>query len=279
LSAKMSFMSSDVGAFYKTVIRHYRQHGRSHLPWRETKDVYRILVSEIMLQQTQVSRVIPYYHAFLKTFPTVHALAEAPLGEVLAVWQGLGYNRRAKMLHNAAKIIACNFHDRIPHSYDELVALPGVGEYTAKAIRVFAYDEREVMVETNIRSAFLHHFFKNKDKITDSSLKPLIEETLRQASSSREWYSALMDYGAHLKERYANPSRRSAHHVQQKPFRGSDREIRGAILKKVLNEPVSTRLLHTLPFAVPRVEKQLRALLGEGLVIARKDGRFSVSKR
>ena len=168
--------------------------------------------------------MIPFYRNFLKRFPTVKSLAEAPLPEVLRAWQGLGYNRRAKMLHEAAKAIVVRHSARIPHGYAEVRNLPGVGEYTAKAVRTFAFNEPEVMIETNIRAIFIHHFFGDKEGVSDAELFPLIEATLDR-KNPRVWYAALMDYGTHLKQTLPNPSRKRAHHLKQKPFKGSDREI------------------------------------------------------
>lgn len=245
----------------------YTTQGRHHLPWRKTKNPYRILVSEVMLQQTQATRVVPKYEAFLKRFPTVEALAEARLGDVLREWQGLGYNRRAKMLHESAKKIT--IYGNFPHEYKALVQLPGVGEYTAKAVRVFAFNEAEVMIETNIRAAFIHHFFsRTKKKMTDKVLVPYMVQALElNRTNPRKWYAALMDYGAYLKKRMPNPSRKSAHHAKQKPFKGSDREIRGAILRALaVSSYVSRRRLDTLPFEKERIVAQLDALVKEEIV-------------
>jgi len=127
-------MSTSVQAFRTTVWNHYRRHGRHTLPWRTTTNPYRILVSEVMLQQTQVERVIPYYKTFLRAFPTVQTLAQAPLSRVLTLWQGLGYNRRAKMLHEAAKQVVAQYGGRMPHDAEALETLRGVGPYTARAV-------------------------------------------------------------------------------------------------------------------------------------------------
>jgi len=222
-----------------------------------------------MLQQTQVDRVIPFYRAFLKAFPSVSALAAAPLAEVLRVWQGLGYNRRAKMLHDAAQAIISEHNGRFPRAYEALVALPGVGGYTAKAVRVFAFNEPETFIETNVRSVFIHHFFPRSRSVSDTKLLPLIEASVqhpgveqKKGGGAREWYAALMDYGAYLKKTYPNPSRKSAHHAKQKPFKGSNREIRGAIVRASLQgEDV-----YGVPFAKSRIKQQYAALRREGLI-------------
>ncbi|MEK9176836.1 MAG: A/G-specific adenine glycosylase [Patescibacteria group bacterium] len=263
---------SAVSAFRRLVLTYSRPHGRHALPWRETRDPYRILVSEVMLQQTQVKRVIPFYAEFTRRFPTARSLARAPLSAVLRLWQGLGYNRRAKMLHDAAKRTMIYHSGQIPTSYEELAALPGVGDYTAKAIRVFAFNEPEVLLETNIRAAFLHHFFPRKHNVTDRALLPYMREVLSK-KNPRRWYSALMDYGSHLKTLHLNPSRRSAHHVRQSQFKGSDREIRGAILRALAERPRGGESFAALPFANSRVEAQLGRLAAEGL-IEQKRGRY-----
>ncbi len=253
-------------AFLKVVLGFYKKHGRHNLPWRKTRDPYKILVSEVMLQQTQVDRVIPKYKSFLKKFPTARRLANAPLSLVLKEWQGLGYNRRAKMLHEAGKITAKR--GDFPRTYAGLIALPGVGPYTAKAVRVFAFNEPELMIETNIRAAYLHHFFANRKKVRDNEILGTI--SLPAGVQPRIWYAALMDYGAHLKKTLPNPSRRSAHHAKQKPFKGSDREIRGAILKLLSEINCAAKSFSVLPFSPKRIRAQLLALQKDGLV--RKQG-------
>jgi A/G-specific adenine glycosylase len=194
------------------VLAYYKSHGRHHLPWRKTFDPYKILVSEMMLQQTQVDRVIPKYEAFIKKYPTAGKLAAAPLTDVLTLWSGLGYNRRAKYLWEAAS-----------------GGTKGIGPYTKAAVAVFAHNEPVVMIETNIRTVYLHHLFPKVKNIPDEKLLPYI--VVPKGVEPRVWYAALMDYGSYLKQAHLNPSRRSKHHVKQKKFAGSDREVRGAILK------------------------------------------------
>lgn len=261
--------------FKKLVWEHYRKSGRHGLPWRKTKDPYRILVSEMMLQQTQATRVVPKYEAFLRRFPTIQKLAQAPLSDVLKEWQGLGYNRRAKFLHEAAKAIA-QAGAKLPRSHAELVALPGIGPYTASAIRAFAWNEPDIFIETNIRTAFIHHFFPKAKKVPDSKLLPYMELALDK-KRSKEWYWALMDYGSYIKKTSGNASRRSAHHTTQKPFKGSDREVRGAILRELSHASVTGRALLRLPFPKERIQKQLTALKKEGL-IAKNASRYLLAE-
>lgn len=245
------------------------------MPWRRTKNPYRILVSEVMLQQTQAPRVVPKYQSFLRRFPTAEALAKASLGDVLREWQGLGYNRRAKMLHECAKEITNKCKGRTPRTYGELVKLPGVGSYTAGAVLAFAYNEAVPIIETNIRTAIIHHFFHDKTDISDSECIRYIEHILDR-ENPREWYYALMDYGAFIKKEYGNPNERSKHYTKQSTFRGSDRQIRGAIVRTLVEEGKTRTMLHReLPFDAQRIDEQVERLLTEGMV-TRKNSRLQL---
>jgi len=261
--------TSTLSTLKRTVRAYYKKEKRDHLPWRRKQTSYAVLVSEIMLQQTQVDRVIPKFKAFIKRFPTVSSLARTSLGDVLREWQGLGYNRRAKMLHQAAQVIERDFKGRIPREYEALRSLPGVGEYTAKAVRVFAFNKPEVLIETNVRTVFIHHCFPKEETVADKKLIPLIQEAL-DTKNPREWYAALMDYGTHLKKTVGNVSRKSAQYVKQKPFRGSSREVRGAIIKRLAGGKASRTSLYKLPFASERIAKEVDTLLKEGLVVAER---------
>ena len=207
------------------------------MPWRLTHDPYRILVSEIMLQQTQVSRVVPFYKNFIKQFPNFRLLAKAKLVDVLCAWQGLGYNRRALSLQKLAKEILEKYKGRLPRDRKTLESLPGIGSYTAGAIRAFAFNEPEIFIETNIRRVFIHFFFPRRSGVTDMALKRCIKRTLDR-KHPREWYYGLMDYGAMLgvATKYENPNRRSAHYARQSKFAGSDRELRGKVLRILLTK-------------------------------------------
>ncbi len=256
------------------ILEYHRAHGRAHLPWRKTKNPYYILVSEIMLQQTQVDRAIPFYKNFIKQFPTSAALAKAPLSAVLKAWSGLGYNRRAKFLHEAAKGMVAKYGGKVPRNYDELRTLPGVGEYTAKAVRVFAHNEPEVLIETNVRTVIIHHFFSKKAQVTEARILSAAT-ALASGQDPRMWHSALMDYGTHLKATVGNLSRKSVQYAKQKPFKGSLREVRGAILK-ILHRGVATQkgLQKALPQELhDRLDTALLQLQKEGLVTKEK-GRF-----
>jgi A/G-specific adenine glycosylase len=225
-----------------------------------------------MLQQTQVERVIPKYRAFIRRFPTCRSLSEAPLSDVLILWQGLGYNRRAKMLHEAAKDIRMMHKNKVPRDFTTLCALAGIGPYTASAVRVFAYNEPDKMIETNIRSAYLHHFFSGKSNVPDSLVLKKI--TVPVGVLPRVWYAALMDYGSYLKKMHPNPSRQSAHHVKQKPFKGSSREVRGAIVRSLTTKQSTRNELYDLPFQKESIDRELSSLTREGLISSRGDSFF-----
>jgi len=190
-------------------------------------------VSEVMLQQTQVERVAPFYKKFMREFPTPTALTRAPLKKVLRVWSGLGYNRRALYLQRAAQKMVREHDGQVPRSIAELDALPGIGEATAAAICAYAYNAPVVFVETNIRTVFLHHFFPKRNKVRDREILEVVKHTLPK-SKIREWYAGLMDYGTHLKEKHGNQNVRSAHYTKQKPFVGSVRHMRGELLRRAL---------------------------------------------
>lgn len=256
-----------VAEFQKTVWDFYYVSGRHDLPWRQSPDPYRVLVSELMLQQTQVDRVIPKYIAFIERWPTVEKLAAASLKDVLIAWQGLGYNRRAKYVHETAKAVVKDHKGKFPVDEASLRTLPGVGPYTASALMAFAYDEPTVLIETNVRQVFIHHFFAKQTSVTDADILELVQRTL-PTHRIKQWYSALMDYGTYLKQTYGNNTQRSKHYSKQSRFKGSDREIRGAILRMLSNEPGMTteQLVHRSGFAVDRIKTQVTALCAEGLL-------------
>lgn len=267
-----------MAALKRAVWNHYKK-ARRDFPWRTPEltllpdgsvDPYKILVSEVMLQQTQAgARTIEKYRAFIKAFPTTKVLARASLSEVYALWQGLGYNRRAKALRDAAILVEKEFKGTFPAILEDLERLPGVGPYTASAVYVFAYNKPTALIETNIRTVFIHHLFKDREGITDAQLLPYITEAL-PPQRARDWYSALMDYGAHLKKEIGNVSRRSAHYVRQSAFKGSNREIRGKLLRELLKGRATlARLGESVGAPLKQVEGQLKALIKEGFVVKR----------
>ena len=253
----MVHKSSEFAVFRKTIRGYFRKSGRD-LPWRKTKNPYHILVSEIMLQQTQVERVLGKYEHFISSFPDFVSLAEAPLHAVLSVWQGLGYNRRAIALQRIAQTVTRDRDGTLPSSVDLLIQLPGIGHATASAIAAFAFGKPSLFIETNIRRVFIHFYFYDRDNVRDSEILPLVEKTLSR-SEPRSWYYALMDYGAMLKKEVINPNRKSAHYQKQSPFQGSNRQIRGLVLKVVLEEPSITESI--LLAKIKREPEQVKAVL------------------
>lgn len=253
--------------FQKIIWKYYADHGR-RLPWRRTRDPYKILVSEVMLQQTQVSRVASYYKKFLKEFPTIRALAAAPLADVLGAWQGLGYNRRALMLKRLAERVAEEYDGKLPADTKLLDDLPGIGINTAGAIMAFAFNKPSVFIETNIRRVYIHFFFPEKNKVHDRDILRLVENTLDR-KNPRKWYYALMDYGAYLgREAKENPNRRSKHYARQSRFEGSDRQIRAGIVKLFLTKKTLTlgQTRRTLDKPAERTQKIMTTLQKEGFI-------------
>ncbi|MFA4823714.1 MAG: A/G-specific adenine glycosylase [Methanoregula sp.] len=224
-----------ISEFQLMVLDYYHQHGRT-MAWRNTTDPYNILVSEIMLQQTQVERVMIKYPEFLAAFPDFATLAQAPLANILAVWQGMGYNRRAISLQKCAQRVMNEFGGVIPADADTLATFPGIGRATASSICAFAFNMPVVFIETNIRRVFIHFFFSDAASVSDAEILPLVERAVYR-DNPRIWYWALMDLGALLKKIVANPNRRSAHYTKQSPFEGSDRRIRGRIIALLLGTP------------------------------------------
>ncbi len=296
----MTLQTATIQQFQKWVYSFFEKYGKQY-PWRLSSDPYQILVSEFMLQQTQTERVIPKFIDFIERFPTVLHLAAAKQNEVLQLWQGLGYNRRALFLHQTAYFIQKKHHGQIPKKQDLLTALPGIGSYTAAAIQAFAFNIPSVVIETNIRTVYIYHFFTQNDihmqksnslkrKIPDEDLLPLIEQTL-DIHNPRKWYNSLMDYGAHIKKKHTNPSKRSKQHTVQTPFIGSNRQIRGAIIRQLTQfdtltytqllqavfqdinrssrlKGVGTNITHS---NLERIEKNLNLLIKEGFIVKKEN--------
>lgn len=284
---------SEIIKFRKVIWNYYYSYGRHTLPWRRTRDPYRILVSEIMLQQTQVERVLKFYPKFIRAFPDFTALARAPLKSVLKYWQGMGYNRRALALKKIAQKVITEFHGRLPHDLDELQSLSGIGQATAGAIAAFAFNRPVVFIETNIRRVFIFYFFThrhpghdpgsrekiqtkkrhdvsfgfldsrlrgNDRRVSDQEILKFVKLTLDR-KNPREWYWALMDYGAMLgKIERDNPNRRSSAYRRQSKFEGSRRQLRGEVLRLLLKKKnVSKAALKEFSAVLPE-------LLQEGFI-------------
>lgn len=232
------------------------------MPWRDDPSFYNVLVSELMLQQTQVDRVRTKFHEFMNAFPTIESLAQATLADVLVVWQGLGYNRRAKFLHEAAHYVV--LHGQ-PKTRDELIKLPGVGVNTAGAIMNYVYEVPTPYIETNIRTAYFHHYFAESHNVSDAELLKVVTRTLDH-ESPREWFYALMDYGTCLKKQGGGRLDVSKHYKKQSPLKGSVREVRGDIIRVLAAGPLSKATLMKTIHADKRFAQAYEGLIRDGLV-------------
>ena len=252
------------------------------LPWRVTHDPYAILLSEVMLQQTQVSRVMGRWEQWLETFPTIADLASAPLPPVLELWQGMGYNRRALNLKRCAEEVVAMHDGVVPSDKKALLGLPGIGPSTSAGVRVFAFRQPDMYLETNVRAVFIHERFPGRESVADKELVSLVEATCPQDARVRAWYYALLDYGAYLKKTMPNPTRRSKHYTRQSKFEGSHRQKRAYLLRRVIDDALSTedlaRDLAQSERASGRQEpsvEEVRAILDElereGFVMRRGD--------
>jgi A/G-specific adenine glycosylase len=264
--------------FQQMVLSYYNNYGRE-MAWRDTTDPYLILVSEIMLQQTQVERVKIKFPEFIEAFPDFAALAAAPLDNVLSVWQGMGYNRRAIALQKCAIRVINEYNGILPADVDLLATFPGIGRATASSIAAFAFNLPVVFIETNIRRVFIHFFFSGTDTVSDADLLPIVEKSLCK-ENPRVWYWALMDLGSALKKTVPNPNRRSVHYSKQSPFEGSDREIRGTIIRMLLSDPgmIEKQLLAIRIDDPARIKKILAALISEGFIVIQKNRFFLAGK-
>lgn len=256
--------------FIDQIWDYYHDHGRD-LPWRHDPTPYQVFISEVMLQQTQVARVLVKYPEWLATFPNFESLAAASVAEVVAAWQGMGYNRRALWLQRAARMVVEDFGGELPRDPAVLVTLPGIGPNTAGSIAAFAFGEPSVFIETNIRRVYIHEFFGDAGEVHDSQLRPHIEATLDR-DNPREWYYALMDYGAALARQVPNPNRRSRHYTVQSQFQGSLRQVRGEVLRRLLDE---ARSIAELGIADERLERVLADLTRDGF-IEERGGRWQL---
>ena len=251
--------------FIRLIYGYYQENRRS-MPWRDNISPYHVVVSEIMLQQTRVGRVLEKFPQFIQRFPDFSALSSAALGEVIEEWQGLGYNRRAKYLHALARQVVEGWGGDLPGTREELLKLPGIGKATAGSVIAFAFNKPVVFIETNIRRVFIHHFFRGYGPVSDDQIMPMVAMTLDR-QNPREWYYALMDYGTWLAGRIENPNRRSRHYSKQSAFEGSDRQVRGRMIRLLIEEK-SCVADHLIAEAEEphRGEQILSKLIKEGLV-------------
>lgn len=250
--------------------------------WREIDDPYAVLLSEIMLQQTQTARVERYFEDWMQRFPSIDALSAASTTDILSAWQGLGYNRRGLMLKKLADEVAETRAGALPETYEEMLKLPGVGPATAAGVMAFAHNMPSAYLETNVRTVVLHELMPEHDEVSDK----IVTEIVKRASvcagelgiDARAWNYALLDYGVWLKKNYPNPSRRSKHHTKQSKFEGSHRQKRAALLREILSQPGMnvSELEARLPWSLDEFEEALNDLLKEGFV-EENDERFSVA--
>ncbi len=254
----------DTKEFQEIVWQNGRELFRT-MPWRDDTRPYYVLVSEIMLQQTQVHRVIPKFEAFIQAFPTIKDLAKASLEEVLVQWSGLGYNRRAKFLHEAAKTVVREFDGELPSTSEALISLPGVGVNTAGAILAYSFDQPTVFIETNVRTVYFHHYFDDAGTVTDKQIYEIASKTV-DTEHPREWYWALMDYGSYLKSQGVGRNNKSHHYKKQAPLKGSIREVRGQIIKALAVSELNELDLRHAVAADERFIGALASLEKEGLV-------------
>jgi A/G-specific adenine glycosylase len=263
---------------FRAFIWDFYQHNRRDFAWRNIDNPYYVLVSEIMLQQTQTHRVIGKYEEFIAAFPNIQSLAASQLRDVINVWQGLGYYRRARFLHQLARIVVDEHGGILPQDAKALQTLPGIGAGTAGSLGAFAYNRPTVFIETNIRAVFIHCFFSDKQHVSDKELLPLIAATVDH-DNPREWYYALMDYGVWCKAHYSNPSRKSAHYNKQSKFEGSDRQIRAHILKLVAEKEMVNHqaILNLINKETARVETIINKLVSERFIKKNINDVYSVA--
>jgi A/G-specific adenine glycosylase len=277
----MRISTAKVVEFHKALTASYYRYGRHDMLWRQPDsrghfDPYKILVSELMLQQTQVDRVTPKYVAFLEKFPDVEKLASAELGDVLKLWNGLGYNRRAKYIWQAAQSVMQDYQGHFPETVEDLKKLPGVGPNTAGAIVAYAYDQPVLFIETNVRTVIIHHFFKDKADIPDSAILEVLKAIAPHPNTDkraiqggqlgpRQFYWAMMDYGTFLKKSVGNLNRASRHYGKQSKFHGSKRQLRGKVIRLLTGGSKSKTMLHT-DIDDERLDDVLDGLISEQMI-------------
>jgi len=270
---KTSGLTSEIIQSFQKIIYSYYKNFKRDFPFREDITPYKVLISEIMLQQTQTKRVSEKFLEFTREFPDFSTLSKAPLDKVLKVWKGLGYNRRAVALKKIADILINDYDGEVPDSLEILKSFPQIGHNTASSIITFAFNKPTIFIETNIRNVYLYFFFPNKPHVKDKEILQIIEKTIDK-KRPREWYYALMDYGVMLKKTHPELNKKSAHYRKQIPFKGSNRQLRGKVLKIL----IKTKSLHKsdfekkfINFDQKRVKKVLNQLEKEGFIKKEKN--------
>jgi len=266
--------SKDIKEFIQTVWNYYYTNKRT-MPWRENTSGYYVFLSEIMLQQTQVERVKEKFDEFIDVFPDFESLASADFQNVLSLWSGLGYNRRARYLYDSARRICSEKNGVLPNDIEYLVSLSGIGISTASAILVYAFNVPYVFIETNVRTVFIYHFFKEKDSVSDKEIEDKLKITMDK-TNPREWYWALMDYGTYLKKEYGNFNKKSKLYTKQSKFEGSLRQKRGLVLRLLLKDNLTfEQIVEELHCDNVLTEQILDKLVEEKLIV-KTDGFYTI---
>lgn len=257
---------------FKEEILTYYKNNKRKMPWRDIANPYKIFVSEMMLQQTQVERVKIKYAEFIKKFPTLKSVAQAEKSEILKVWQGLGYNRRALFIKRACEEITLKHKGIFPKDFKILQTLPGIGPSTAGAICAFAYNQPVFFIETNVRAVLLHFFFKDKEKVSDKEVLEVLQKVTPSTINSRDWYYALYDYGTFLKKSLGKNKtklhQKSKHYNKQSKFEGSFRQKRAQVLRLKLSNPdiSDIEILNALTLSPQELEDVFISLDKDGLI-------------
>jgi len=271
MMSAMTVPAAKITTFREMIFRWWKKNRRD-LPWRHTRDPYKIAVSEIMLQQTQVPRVIPKYLEFIGEYPTVFDLAKASSASVLRIWKGMGYNRRALYLRDIAKIVVKNYQGKMPKDEKLLAKLPGMGTYTARAILVFAYGQEVCCVDTNIRKIITHFFFDDLPQKPET-IQSVADELIPKGKSW-DWHQALMDYGTlempNVKYQMVNNRKKSV------PFRQTNRFYRGRIIDMLRERKYpEMKLINRIHDQYGKQEYEIQSIINslvkDGLVKRRKD--------
>ncbi len=243
------------------------------MAWRDISNPYKIFISEMMLQQTQVERVKIKYAEFIKRFPTIQSVAEAEKSDILKVWQGLGYNRRALFIKRACEELVAFYGGKFPKDFYELQKLPGIGPSTAGALCAFAYNQPVYFIETNVRAVILHFFFTDKEKVSDKDVLEVLKKVTPSGTAPRDWYYALYDYGTHLKKQLGGKQKtalhqKSSHYSKQSKFEGSFRQKRANVLKLKLADPniSDTNLISKLKISEEELGNVLHSLTKDGMI-------------
>ncbi len=272
-ASSISVPSAKISKFQSDVLEYYKDHKRA-MAWRDISDPYRIFVSEMMLQQTQVDRVKIKYAEFIKQFPTAQSVAESDKSDILKVWQGLGYNRRALFIKRACEEVVEKYGGKFPKDFEELQKLPGIGPSTAGALCAFAYNQPVFYIETNIRAVILHVFFDEKEKVSDKDVMEVLKRVTPDANevNPRDWYYALYDYGTNLKKSLGKKKtalhKRSSHYGTQSKFEGSFRQKRAAVLRLKLSDPdvSDTEIIEKLSISEDELGLVLASLTKDGMI-------------